>query len=459
MICMKQSNAFFWPSLLGLLLLVSWSACTDPTAIGSDLLDEDRLGLDYTDTITLEVTSFLPDTVLTYSDNFAEQLSSFMFGDYTDPIFGQVTASIYAQPLLDRNRFGTTLVSVLPNYKNAVFDSIVLVLTLDTAAFYGKPAEPFGLEVYRVTEDMNASGRYYADASFATAPTPIGSATFFPRLDSVRVIDYATGIPDTISYPHLRIALNPALGLELLQLDSLDYLSDTSFIRIFKGLHIKPAGATDGLVAFNWQSLRPGIFMYYKDSANVQRQYQYEINELSARIASLRHDYTGSPAEPYINNTVLGETNLLLQGMAGFNVKIELPHIAALQGAIVNYAQLEIPLGTLPGDDPGKLLPAPDIYLRALNSDGRLVDITDVRFALNSRRQVFGGVLIQGTDGAPSFYRMNISSQLADMINGREPNVMYLQIWDKAQRGSRSILNGPKHPDNRMRVKVAFTKS
>lgn len=457
---MKKSNVFLVSVFWGLTLLVSWSACTDPTAIGADLLDEDRLGLGYTDTITLEVTSILPDSVLTFSgSNFAAQLNSFMFGDFTDPIFGRVTAGIYAQPLLDRDRFGTTLVSVLPNYKNAIFDSLVLVLTLDTAAFYGKPTQAFGLEVYRVVEDINPSGEYFADVSFATSPTPIGSGTFFPRLDSVRTIDYTTGVPDTISYPQLRIPLSTDLGLELLLLDSLDYLSDTTFLRIFKGLHIKPVGASDGLVAFNWQSLRPGIFMYYKDSANVKRQYQYEINELSARISSLQHDYTGSPVEPYINNTALGETQAFIQGMAGFNVKIELPHIAAMQGAIVNYAQLEIPIGTLPGDEPGKLLPAAEVYLRALNSSGKLEDITDVRFALGSRRQVFGGVLVQGTDGAPSYYRMNISSQLADMINGRAPNVMYLQIWDKTQRGSRTILNGPKHPDNRMRIKVAFTKS
>lgn len=50
---------------------------------------------------------------------------------------------------------------------------------------------PFGLEVLRVIEDMDASANYYSNVNFATSAVPLGSAQFSPTIGSITVLDYS----------------------------------------------------------------------------------------------------------------------------------------------------------------------------------------------------------------------------------------------------------------------------
>jgi hypothetical protein len=457
---MKKPIVLLWLALGSLFIAGSYSACTDFTDIGSDLLDEDRLGLDYVDTISLIATTVTVDSILTQSGTLlANQLDRFMFGNFNDPVMGRVNAGIYVQPLLDRDRFNLFAVSRPPSYRNAILDSIVLVLTLDSAGFYGKPSQSFGLEVMRVIEDMNASANYYSNVSFATSAVPLGSKQFSPSIDSITVLDYTNLTVDTLKYPHLRIPLNIALGQELIALDSAEYYkSDTSFLSVFKGIYLRPTQETDGLVAFNWRSLRPGIFLYYTNEAGLPRQYQYEINEFSSRVSTIRHEFSGAPVAPFLNDAERGKNLLFAQALAGPNIKIEIPHATALRNAIINYAELEIPVIAFPGDDSVRFVNNPDVFLTVPDTTLAPTAISDFTLAGSNRVPIFGGVFIRGTDGKPDRYRMNVSSQLSNMSQGRAGNVMYLQIINKAQRGGRIIFAGPENTQHKMRLKVAFTK-
>lgn len=457
---MKKPIVLLWLALGGLFIAGSYSGCTDITDIGSDLLEEDRLGLDYVDTISIIATTVTVDSVLTQSGTIiANQLDRFMFGNFNDPVMGRVTAGMYVQPLLDRDRIGLFAVPRLPSFRNSFLDSIVLVLTLDSAGFYGKPSQPFGLEVLRVIEDMSASANYYSNVSFATSAVPLGSAQFSPTIDSITVLDYSNLTVDTLRYPHIRIPLSTALGQELIGLDSVEYYkSDTTFISVFKGLYIRPTQQTDGLVAFNWRSLRPGIFLYYTNDVGLPRQYQYEINEFSARMSRIQHDYSGAPVVPFLNDPERGKNILFAQALAGTNIKIEIPHVASLRNAIINHAELEIPVVAFPGDDSLRYVNNPDVYLTIPDTTLAPTAVPDFTLAGSNRVPIFGGVFIKGENGRPDRYRMNISSHLSNMAQGRAGNVMYLQIINKAQRGGRVIFAGPQNTENRMRLKVAFTK-
>ncbi len=461
---MKPSLLFLYSSFVIVLALAGMqSACSDPTTIGADLLEEDRLGLDYVDTITINASVQPNSPVLVYDGaNFANQLLSHPFGIYTDPVFGKVEASLYVQPTLRLTRAGTAGFLTKPNFKDVTLDSVVLVLTLDSTNFFGRPTQTFGLEVYRVTQEIDAvAGKYYSDVTFATQPTPIGSIQFLPRLDTLSVLDYSGIDTLRLSFPHLRITLDPAIGQELISLDTTVYDHDTTFIRVFRGLYLKPTNVTDGLAAFsfNFTTLRAGMYVYYTNDQGRPRQYQFDINELGARVSSFRHEPAGFPVEALLGNAAPPGGVLLAQGMAGPHIRLELPHIRRLQGAIVNYAELEVPLGFFPDDDTLKYRPGADLTLRVADFNGNLDPIADVRFAGAQRTRIFGGVLIRGGTARPDVYRMNVSAQLADMISGRAPNVLYLQLYQKGQRSSRVTLNGPNHPTQKMRLKVAFTKS
>jgi hypothetical protein len=450
------------------LLASQFTACTDFTTIGADLLDEDRLGLDFVDTITIKASSIPQDSIITYSGaSSASQLSRHLFGDYSDPVFGRVQASVYTQIMLGLDRTGFFPVIRRPNFQDAVLDSVVLVLTLDTSLSYALPTAPFGIDVFRVTQPIDATKDYYSNVSFSTQSSPIGSAMFSPRPDTLRVLDYRNFFVDTLAFPHIRIPISLALGNELLQLDTTQYQSDSLFSQILNGIYLKPSGQTDGLVALNLlatlsslsANLASGLYVYYSDGNGQPQQYQFEMNNFAARVSSFNHNYLGSPAASRLNSTAIGDTLLLLQGMAGIDVKIELPHIQELRGAIVNYATIEIPIGAFVTDDTFIYKSAPEVYLVFVNNDGRLESISDVSLSGNQRRLIFGGQIVKGTEGNPDMYKMNISSHIADMIYGRVSNEMYLQILFKGQSPARSVLNGPKHPTNPMKIKIAYTKT
>jgi hypothetical protein len=448
-----------WPLLAAIFLAAFTKSCTDPTSLGANLLEEDRLGLDYVDTFSLSAIVVPNDSILVYSGtSLAGILSSNPFGKYNDPVFGKVEAGIYVQPNLQLSAFGSVLSLTRPDFKEVILDSIVLVLTLDSAGFYGLPTENFGLEVYRVLEDIDRGKNHYSNASFATESTPLGSLEFAPRLDSLRVIDYGLGTSDTLRFPHLRIPINPAFGQELISLDTINFTNDSTFLLAVKGLYIKPTLTTSSMVAFNWRTIRPGLYVYYSNSQGQPAQYKFEFNQLSARISTYKHDFSGAPIASFLGNAEASDTLMLAHGLAGADVRIDIPFADELRNAIINYAELEIPLGFFPNDDTLRYKPASDLLLFTLNSSGGLEPISDVLFSGNQRAALFGGVRTARENGKPDVYRLNISSQLAEMANGRAPKAIFLRLLTKAQNTSRVTLLGPGHPQHRMRLRVAFTK-
>lgn len=456
---MKKTVLSFWPIIAVFVFAVVAKSCTDATSLGADLLEEDRLGLDYVDTFSL-VTSVVPnDSILVYSGtNLTGTLSSNPFGKYNDPVFGTVDAGIYIQPNLQLSIFGSSVSLTRPDFKEVILDSIVLVLTLDSASFYGLPTENFGMEVYRVLEDIDPGINHYSNASFVSENIPLGSLEFAPRLDSLQVIDYGLGTSDTLRFPHLRIPLNPALGQELINLDTINFTNDSTFIRVLKGLYLKPSLTTSSLVAFNWRTTRPGLYVYYSNNQGQPSQYQFEVNQLGARISTFSHEYTGFPVADFLGNSAASDTLMLAHGLSGTDIRIEIPFAEELRNTVINYADLEIPLGVFPGDDTMRYRPATDLVLFAFNEDGELEAISDVIFSGSQRSVLFGGVRRAQGDGQPDVYRLNISSQLAEMANGRAPKVMYLRLLSKAQNARRIILNGPGRAQDRMRLRVAYTK-
>lgn len=455
-----RKNAFsFWPLFAVIVLAAMTKSCTDPTSLGADLLEEDRLGLDYIDTFSLSAAIIPNDSILVYSGtSLTGTLTSNPFGKYTDPVFGKVEAGIYIQPNLQLSTFGSAISLTRPDFKEVILDSIVLVLTLDSAGFYGSPTENFGLEVFRVLEDIDRGKNHYSNASFVTESIPLGSLEFAPRLDSIQVIDYGLGTSDTLRFPHLRIPINPALGQELINLDTINYTNDSTFVQVMKGLYIKPTLTTSSMVAFNWRTTRPGLYVYYSNTQGQPAQYQFEINQLGARVSTYKHDYAGSPIASFLGNTDASDTLMLAQGLSGTDIRIDIPYADELRNTVINYAELEIPLGFFPGDDTLRYKPATDLVLFAFNNSGVLEPISDVVFSGNQRSLLFGGVKTSRQNGQPDVYRLNISSQLSEMANGRVPKAMYLRLLSKAQTAKRISLFGPGHPQHKMRLRVAYTK-
>ncbi|RLD36374.1 MAG: hypothetical protein DRI74_09140, partial [Bacteroidetes bacterium] len=155
-----------------LITLGSLVSCDKPGDIGEDLvvLDDNKLNVTFTDTLTINAYSVIVDSVTT------NKLKYNLLGSYYDGVFGTTTASIYTQMRLSDNNvdFGA----------NAVCDSVIL--SLDYYGFYGDTASEQTLRAYEVDEKMYPDSLYFSNDTLSVMPVEIGNqkVVFNPK-DSV----------------------------------------------------------------------------------------------------------------------------------------------------------------------------------------------------------------------------------------------------------------------------------
>ncbi len=446
-----------------LLALVVIHSCSDPTLIGSELLEEDQANLVFTDQVPIRTKTVLGSQVQTYSPFTVLQLSNQLVGNFEDPILGKSTASLYSQ---------ISIGSEQPDLEFALFDSIVLSLAYDTTGgSYGDLSQPFGLEVLRVEEDMVNTENYNSDQTFSTNPMPLGSVEFIPNLnEAVPIKDFTGTEPvDTTAPPHIRIRLDEALGESLLA-DTLLYVSDTAFQNLFKGIYIRPTQVTPGMLSFDLDQEISRISLYYQ-SRQQPKEYRFDFTPANARIVNFVHDYENSVVEPFLNKEM--DSLLFLQGMTGLNVEVKFPDLSNLENIVVNKAELELTLATSAEDH--ILYPPSDQIVISSNNNGELDVISDVRSALFAQQpidtDIFGGIPLETSVNGLILtkYKINMSSHFQDIIEGNvdnsiilvsgsEQSSLYFQITPKAERASRSIFYGPNHSQFPIKLNLTYTK-
>jgi hypothetical protein len=436
-----------------LLLMATLFSCTDPTKLGADLLEEDQISAGFTDTLNLISYTVEGDSVRTYTELFSGQLNSYLFGDFTSPVFGRSVSTLYVQARLPRD---ASLGVIEPEFKDSdLLDSIVLVLPYDTIAYYGLTNEVFGIEVLELAESMVDTIDYYSNQTFQTLPVSIGSKFFIPKKDSVEIITYTGTNPDTVKVPmQLRIPLNQMWGSAFLFRDTSTYKSDEAFLNFFKGMQLKPSSQNGGIISFNLKSSAAGVYIYYTRDGK-GREYQLPFNALAARVANYVNDHSGTPVASFISNRQLGDSLVFVQGMKGLNTVIEIPNVQSLKGLIVNKAELELFV-----DGSGNNVNYPSLeYLSLLypRSGDTLQVVSDIALSGNDRFNVFGGVFEKGTLGRPAVYRMNISAHFQDMIDGLVSNKLIITAFPKPEDAAFVTLLGAKHSLYPIRLKVAYT--
>lgn len=443
---MKQSA--LWPIFTVLLASLFINACTDPTSIGADLLEGDRTRLEFFDTISIAAQVEEGPTLVTHSRFNA--FDAYLLGDMEDPIFGRSTAELFFQVL---PRFADPLIG-----DGLTIDSVILNLPFAPEAFYGNIAEVYDVAVRRIDAVIPNDNDYFTDTTFTSLPDPITTIRYSPTADSITYLNYNTPTGQLVTLPTLRIPLSTDLGLEILNIDSLTRNSDDRFIEAFNGIHLQPTSTNTGMSAFNLISPEAGIFIYYT-SDSLARQYHLEVASASVKFMSLEHDFTGTPVEEALTNNTASDSLLFTQGMVGPVIRIEFPHISELRGRnlIINKAELEFWEGNLPNNFTALFSPADQLLLATKDENGRFVPIPDYGFALGDIPGRFGGVLINDPEGKPNSYRMNIGTQLQDIIDGRAPNELFVVLVSKVNRAQRTILNGPSHPEFPIKLRVTGT--
>jgi len=453
----KELNMNF--RIFAILLFLSalfLSACNDPTALGSDLLDEDRANVGFIDTYQVEAHTEDRDPIQVYSGFENGQLLNLLFGNFNDPVFGRSTSTINAQLFPTSTNPGFTV--------NNGIDSVILFLPYNILGSYGNVEETYGMDVHELDERLRVDETYLSDYEAIAKPEVLGSFMGEPKLDSTQFIVYSSTDPDTIFIPHMSVSLSASVAenfISLYEQDSTFFSNDSLFLANFNGLQLKPTTENSGMLNFSMFDGIAGMYVFYKDTADVSRSFRFTFNvqDVVASFPQYTHDYSGSIAEPYVGKQGEARDSLLfIQGMAGLEAHIELPTMDELQGTIINKAELEFFIREFSTGDT-IYVPSSPLVLTTRDENGSLSLITDAARTVDNGllAEVFGGVPVSQSSG-PTKYRMNLTAHIQDVIDGREGSEMIIIPLGKSSTATRVVLYGADHPDYGIKLSIAFTE-
>lgn len=442
----------FFISLFAAALFMS--SCNEPTLIGSDLV-EDELGVvQIVDTFSITMENVKGDSLIGYSPIFANY-DNYLFGDFEDPIFGSSKAELY---------FRIVGPGFYPDFDEAErLDSAVLVIPLDSLNTYGDLSIPFEYEIYELAEKPSNDVNYYTDTTLMVEPMPLLSGSFVPNLSDTLVLTEPNTDNEESEVKvvrELRIPLPLSFAERLFLTDSLSYESDSIFSETFKGFYLKPLNKTNAMASFDMINSRAGISLYFHETDSTFRRFPFSMDRLI--VPTYQHDIAGSVVEGILSDQGAADSLFVLQAMEGHNIKMELPDLSSLGDIIINRAEIEFTLASLPGDNVDFYRPIDQLILNYPPdpSEDTRVLINDINFVGTDNQffeELFGGQVF--SSGNVQKYRVAISAHLQDVRSGAIENTLYLEPFQRAQKASRVVVKGPSAQSNPPKLKIFYTES
>lgn len=304
--------------LLFSLFLMLLAACQKSTLVGDDLIDEDTTQVQEVDTLSVETSSILLDSV--YTADGARLLA----GAYQDPYLGDINAECFFN-------VDTLGVFSIEDDDNLRFDSLSLSLYQD----YAYPATHHlqRLAVYALNEALDDETLYFNDSEPIGVNRKLGSGTFNTRTTQNKRFNIR--LPDDLGQTLFQLAKN--------QLDQ--ELED-----ILKGLKLVQEGGTEGQSVMGFATDSVKVRLYYQDrrtgeagtvelSLRPGRRFNRIYGERSATAIS-ELTQVGVPVSSRLSK---GES--YIQAGVGICTKIDFPTLRSLRQnrtISINLAYLDI---------------------------------------------------------------------------------------------------------------------
>ncbi len=480
-----------WIALVGLTVCIAIGAsCNKTSLVGAELFENDKLNLQFTDTLSINALTDAPTPILMYVKG-ATPYDNLPIGNANDAYFGKFESSIYAQ-------FGLKDVTapIFPSLDTAKIDSIRLILPYAGSVYvYGDTTVSQKFVVYRLTKELKADTIYsnYADEKFPANATALGSLTFkpTPTTTSQRVQSALPGATKNDTFtdvPHISIPLDINFGRDIMKL-SATQLRDTAFQTWLNGLVIKAETPANCMLNLNigTSTTAPtgqfnrsaGIYIYYRNNGTdtTRRVYAFGTSG-QPRYANYKNDYSNGKIKEFVNNPKKADSLVFLQSLTGSATRLEFPNLRNLGKVAINRAELEF---TINEDADIKTYPALEQLLlldgTTKISNGNFVANSPTTFGLaiaNTRGiydiiqsgyggvsgfsipSDFGGVVV--TENGVRKYKMNITRHLQYILNGIEGTQITLAPYLQYIKAGRVVLYGPKHSKYRAKLNLIFTK-
>lgn len=366
-------------------------------------------------------------------------------GNMNDPVFGKTYASVYTQFTLASNNvfFGG----------NAAIDSIVLAIKY--AGTYGKFNQGFDINVYEVDQTMDAAATYYSNQSLAVKVPAVGNIyNYKPNLtDSIRVKGQA--------FPsHLRVRLNDAVGTRILNADTSQLASSSTFNNFFKGLYITTNTGQNGqgLVYLELRSIISRLEIHYHSEAGDSLTYYIPIGAASATINHFDHNYLGTAVSNAINApNPSGEEVAYVQAGAGTRAKLTFEGLDTIPTNIaINKAEVTVYQAIDPTGSDSIFTPPAFLNLLRVDDDGSAKVVDDAILGNFGANRV--AVTVDGQ--AMYRYKFNITKHLQKVINGTyNNNGYYIETLSSATNAERVVIVNPSANEKlKISLRVLYTK-
>lgn len=408
-----------WFSAIFLVLL---SACKKPEeVIGKDVLpDTDQIGFNIIDTTTMVLYSKKAEGVRT------DELSAALIGGYNDFETGLMMASNHFQFRLSSLNvdFGTE--------ENIVVDSVRLFMDYSTY-YLGDTNTVLSIDLFELSDDLYLDSTYFSDTSFNYLPTSL--------LDQPHQLAYSPDKSVVIDGDSIEggiyFQLKNDIGERIIQQGGQATLSSNEeFVKFLKGFSMictNTFNTGEGLVvSLNPQNIYSKLYIYYRDTVNADTaMFDLLINENSARVNTMSHDFSMSNAFPFLEDSTLVSDKAWLKTGGGIISVLEFPYLENfknIDGFTINEAQLELELTDL---DSSLKTPASSLLLLAKDEEGNDLIIPD----LFEGESFYGGTIVDGK------YVFRITEYLNQVLRGTSPNSgLEILTRNSAVTANRSVL-------------------
>lgn len=411
---------------LTLLLILLPTACTD---------DESDLGINLQDPLTIYNGirgTICPEACTMYDDSLSTTgYSAGIIGNYHDPIFGDVTATLYSQISLS----GSNGISFADNVE---IDSVTMTLVIDTVFPITTNYSPCMLHLVmkQLAEPVVTDSAYYSFSSL-----PVSSTTFF---------DGTVNYNDTLD--SINVRLDESIYSVLKQNCSLD-----DFISITKGFSLTLASGAQTMATVNLAATATRITMYYHTPSTKDLRYNFIINSGAHQFMNYSHNYSGSVIQPLANHSVqslAGNQKLYLEPMGGTKVRLNLqPFLDTFRikhpTAVIHYAELIMPRA----DEADTIVPERLLAIKRTAS-GSSAYVTDANVLTNP-------YTYSGFDGYfnrdKQYYRLRITQHLQEMLRSGKDYGTDIIIDARRSTAFRTIING-YGASNPVRIEYIYTE-
>lgn len=308
---MRKLSYFYL--LFSVLLLLPFLSCSH-----DGLYDSFQTGGNFTtsnirvvqiDTFTTEMSTFKYDSITSTGDK------RLLVGRYTDPYFGEVRSTAYAQFVPSSYYIDT----------DAVFDSIVLNLKYD-GYFYNDTLLTKTINVQQLTKELRyktTQTDFYNTSSIEASSEIIGTKTFTPYIGK-----------DSIT-----IRLNDAFGSDLFAkirrgvVNDVDQLTD-----YFKGLKISSSDTEDAsIIGFNVANCYLRFYYSYPGDQTYDADNHYDFVYYSTTINKFFNHIEGNRASTVLSglsgtrqeiaSTSAGNRTFIQSG-TGITTKVKMPSLS-----------------------------------------------------------------------------------------------------------------------------------